>query len=171
MGLLDRFKKRFEGVGKDKGVKHAVGPADAKAKAEAEKRRQFAAVPSGKPERAKEPVKSEAKSESKGKERKTPVKRATGSAPRVLLSAVVTEKSTRLSASNQVVFDVAPNATKHAVARAVQDLYGVKPAAVRVVNVAGKFIRYGRTTGRTKHRRKAIVIVPSGKRIAVTEGV
>jgi large subunit ribosomal protein L23 len=167
MGLLDRFKKRFEGVGKDKGVKHPVGPADAKSKAEAEKRRQFAAVPSGKPERAKGPEKPEAK----GKERKTPVKRETGLAPRVLLSAVVTEKSTRLSASNQVVFDVAPDATKHAVARAVKDLYGVEPAAVRVVNVQGKFIRYGRTTGRTKHRRKAIVVVPPGKRITVTEGV
>lgn len=165
MGLLDRFKKRFESIGRDKRVKHAVGTTDAKRKEEAEKKRQFAAVPSGKTERPKETAPEG------GKERKPAAKRDTGAAPRVLLAAVVSEKSTRLSGANQVVFDVEPTATKHAVAQAVRDLYGITPSAVRMITVNGKFIRYGRSVGRTKNRRKAIVSVPSGKRITVAEGV
>lgn len=168
MGLLDRFKKRFEGIGKDKRVKHAVGGTDAKRKEEAEKKRQFAAVPSGKSERPKDPKETAPEG---GKERKPAAKRDTGAAPRVLLAAVVSEKSTRLSGANQVVFDVEPTATKHAVAQAVRDLYGITPSAVRMVTVNGKFIRYGRSVGRTKNRRKAIVSVPSGKRITVAESV
>jgi ribosomal protein L23 len=167
MGFFDRFKKRFEKVGQDRGVKHAVGPKDAKAKAEAEKKRQFAAVPSGKP------TAGEKKSEtgSKKEEKAAVSKRSTGAAPRVLLSAVVTEKSTRLSSMNHVMFEVASHATKHAVAEAVRDLYGITPTDVRIRNTQGKVIRYGRAVGRTRARRTAIVAVPEGKRITVNEGV
>ncbi len=167
MGLLDRFRKRFEDVGRSKGVKHAVKIKSGKASAEAEKKRQFAAVPSGKSE-----VKPAEGAPTKAKAAKTPAKaKATGTAPRVLRFPVVTEKTTRLAGLNQVVFEVSPDATKHAVAQAVRDLYGITPVSVRMVNQGGKAIRYGRATGHTKDKRKAIVQVPPGKRIAVTEGV
>lgn len=165
MGFFDRFKKQFEKVGADKRVKYAVGSKDAKSKAEADKKRQFAAVPSGKPEKPKE------RPEGGSKGTATPSKRETGDAPRVLISAVVTEKSSRLSGANQVVFEVARNATKHAVAGAVRDLYGITPVGVRIRNTRGRSIRYGRTEGRTRSRRTAVVSVPEGKRITVTEGV
>lgn len=162
MGFFDRFRKPFERVGKDRKVKHAVEPRSSKAKAESEQKRQFANVPGGKPV-AKKPDAAKAKQPEK--------RSATGSAHRVLRTAVVSEKSSRLSGMNQVVFEVAPSATKHAVAEAIRDLYGFAPVSVRVINVRGKFIRYGRSVGRTKERRKAIVSVPEGKRITVAEGV
>ena len=43
----------------------------------------------------------------------------------VILSPVITEKSTRLSESNQVIFRVSRDATKPQIAKAVENLFKV----------------------------------------------
>jgi large subunit ribosomal protein L23 len=56
----------------------------------------------------------------------------------VILSPVITEKATKLTEANQVVFRVALDATKPKIAKAVEDLFKVKVKAVNTVRVKGK---------------------------------
>ena len=56
----------------------------------------------------------------------------------VILSPVITEKSTRLSEANQVVFRVARDATKPEIKKAVETLFKVKVKAVNTINTKGK---------------------------------
>ena len=55
----------------------------------------------------------------------------------VILSPVITEKATRMTEANQVVFRVTLDATKPAIAKAVSDLFKVKVKAVNTVIVKG----------------------------------
>ena len=50
----------------------------------------------------------------------------------------ITEKATRMTEANQVVFRVTLDATKPAIAKAVSDLFKVKVKAVNTVIVKGK---------------------------------
>ena len=55
----------------------------------------------------------------------------------VILSPVITEKATRMTEANQVVFRVTLDATKPAIAKAVADLFcGVGPFALRLAERA-----------------------------------
>ena len=56
----------------------------------------------------------------------------------VILSPVITEKATRMTEANQVVFRVTLDATKPAIAKAVADLFKVKVKAVNTIIVKGK---------------------------------
>ena len=56
----------------------------------------------------------------------------------VILSPLITEKATKLTEANQVIFRVALDATKPAIARAVEGLFKVKVKAVNTIVVKGK---------------------------------
>jgi large subunit ribosomal protein L23 len=92
-------------------------------------------------------------------------KEAAGRAHRVLVRPLVTEKTSRQEAIGQYQFIVAKNANKVEVAAAVRDLYGVKPVSVRIVNLKGKKVRFGRFQGQQKAEKKAIVSLKSGESI------
>ena len=51
----------------------------------------------------------------------------------VIVSPVITEKTTMASEHNQVVFKVAKNATKPEIKKAVESLFGVKVKAVNTL--------------------------------------
>jgi large subunit ribosomal protein L23 len=91
----------------------------------------------------------------------------------VIRRPLITEKATRLKdASNTVCFEVARDANKIEIARAVQALFGVKVAAVRVANREGKWKRMGRFVGQRKSWKKAYVrLAPGEKPIEFFEGV
>lgn len=89
-----------------------------------------------------------------------------GDAHRILVAPIFTEKASRLSSMGQYAFVVARSATKVDVARAVRDVYGVKPTAVRVLNTLGKIVRRGRSVGRRNDVKKAIVTLKKGDSIA-----
>lgn len=94
--------------------------------------------------------------------------------PRVLIRRpLITEKSTRLKESaNTICFEVAREANKIEIARAVTALFGVKVAHVRVANRQGKLKRMGRFLGRRKDWKKAYVrLAPGEKPIEFFEGV
>ena len=123
------------------------------------------------PKKAKENEKP--KLEKKGIPKK-PVKKSrvgTGQAYQVLLKPHQTEKASIQGAENKYVFQVNPNASKHAIAQAVNDLYGVRPIKIATTNQSGKKVRQGRTRGRTKSWKKAVVTLPKGKSIQIYEGV
>jgi large subunit ribosomal protein L23 len=92
---------------------------------------------------------------------------------RVIRRPLITEKATRLKdASNTVCFEVARDANKIEIARAVQTLFGVKVAQVRVANREGKWKRMGRFVGQRKAWKKAYVrLAPGEKPIEFFEGM
>ncbi len=91
----------------------------------------------------------------------------------VIVRPVLTEKSTALTVSRNVItFDVARDANKIEIRRAVETLFSVKVDAVRVVKVSGKIKKVGRSIGRAQDRKKAYVKLAAGQKPpAIFEGV
>jgi large subunit ribosomal protein L23 len=97
--------------------------------------------------------------------------RAYGNAHKILVKPLITEKAANLGVENKYVFAVYVNTNKIEIAKAIEEVYGIKPVSVNIVNVQGKTVRYGRKTGRRKDWKKAIVMLPKGKTINIYEGV
>jgi large subunit ribosomal protein L23 len=94
-----------------------------------------------------------------------------GQSHRVLLAPLLTEKADRQQSLGKYSFLVDPGANKTEIARAMRDLYGVKPVSVRIISVQGKNVRFGRSTGKQKDTKKAIITLKKGESISVLEGV
>jgi large subunit ribosomal protein L23 len=89
---------------------------------------------------------------------------------KVLLAPVISEKATMVAEKNeQVVFLVAPDATKLEVKAAVELLFKVQVESVQVANRQGKQKRSGRFVGRRNHTRRAFVCLKPGQEINFTE--
>ncbi len=83
---------------------------------------------------------------------------------------VLTEKGANLKAEhNQVLFEVAREATKHQIRAAVESAFGVKVTAVRTLIVRGRMKRMGRGYAKTNNWKKAIVTLREGDKIAAFE--
>jgi large subunit ribosomal protein L23 len=81
----------------------------------------------------------------------------------VLVAPHVSEKAALLAdGSNQHVFKVLPSAKKEDIKNAVEQMFQVKVATVRTVNVNGKQKRFGRTMGKRKDWKKAYVRLEQG---------
>ena len=89
----------------------------------------------------------------------------------VIVSPVITEKSTLASESNQVVFNVAKNATKPGIKQAVEALFGVKVTGVNTLVRKGKIKRFRGIKGRQSDVKKAVVTLADGDSIDVTTGL
>lgn len=85
----------------------------------------------------------------------------------IIVRPHTSEKSAGGQELNQYVFEVVPFATKREIARAVNDIYGVSPDSVNVINMRGKYARFGRTSGTTRAWKKAIITLPEGRSIDV----
>jgi large subunit ribosomal protein L23 len=89
----------------------------------------------------------------------------------VLLAPQISEKATYIADKNeQVVFRVAPDATKPEVKAAVELLFKVEVESVQVANVKGKVKRFGRSMGRRKDWKKAFVSLKPGQEINFAAG-
>lgn len=89
----------------------------------------------------------------------------------VIVSPVITEKSTMVSEHNQVVFKVTPKATKPEIKAAVEALFGVKVTAVNTTTRKGKVKRFKGVVGRQSDVKKAIVTLAEGQSIDVSTGL
>jgi large subunit ribosomal protein L23 len=89
----------------------------------------------------------------------------------VILSPVITEKATRLSESNQVVFRVAPLATKPQIAKAVETLFKVKVKAVNTIKQKGKKKLFRGRPYERSDIKKAVVTLQEGYQIDITTGL
>lgn len=89
----------------------------------------------------------------------------------LVLSPVVTEKSTFASEHNQVVFQVPLDATKPEIKAAVEALFKVKVEAVNTLRAKGKTKRFRGIPGRRSDSKKAYVTLAEGHSIDVTTGV
>jgi large subunit ribosomal protein L23 len=84
----------------------------------------------------------------------------------LLLAQTVSEKATQIADQHsQVVFRVMQDATKPEVKAAVELLFKVDVAAVRIANVKGKAKRFGAYSGRRRHWKKAYVSLKPGQEI------
>ena len=88
-----------------------------------------------------------------------------------IVSPVITEKATLASEHNQVVFQVALNATKPMIKEAVEGLFKVKVEAVNTLRVKGKTKRFRGVPGKRNDMKKAIVTLAEGQMIDVTTGL
>ena len=103
----------------------------------------------------------------------------------VIKRPLLTEKTARLretgggvsaaaegeSYSQKVVFEVARDANKIEIRRAIQELFKVTVTQVNTVIVRGKAKRVGRFSGRRPAWKKAVVTLKAGDNIEFFEGV
>ena len=83
----------------------------------------------------------------------------------------LSEKAHMASESNQVVFKVRTDANKAEIKQAVELLFDVEVADVKVVNVKGKNKRFGMTRGRRSDWKKAYVRLAEGSSVEELLGV
>ena len=88
-----------------------------------------------------------------------------------IVSPIITEKSTILSENNQVVFEVAINATKPEIKEAIEQLFSVSVTAVNTLKLKGKTKRFRGIAGRRKDVKKAIVTLKDGDSIDIATGL
>lgn len=85
---------------------------------------------------------------------------------KVILAPVISEKASLVAeSSNQVVFKVMKDANKAEVFAAVEAMFGVKVANVRVLNFKGKTKRTKFGVGRRNDWKKAYVRLVAGQEI------
>jgi large subunit ribosomal protein L23 len=89
----------------------------------------------------------------------------------IIKSPAITEKATLASEHNQVVFNVARNATKPEIKKAVEGLFGVKVKAVNTLVRKGKQRRFKGHLALLSDVKKAYVTLEEGQRLDVTTGL
>jgi len=84
----------------------------------------------------------------------------------VIRRPLVTEKTSNARANAEIlVFEVAPEATKIEVKKAIQQLFGAKVASVKTQIMHGKFKRQGRFVGQRSDWKKAWVRLKAGEKV------
>lgn len=89
----------------------------------------------------------------------------------IIRSPAITEKGTLVSEHNQVVFTVAADATKPAIKKAVEGLFGVKVKSVNTLVRKGKLRRFRGRAALLSDVKRAYVTLEKGERLDVTTGL
>ena len=91
----------------------------------------------------------------------------------IIIRPVITERSMAGVADKKYVFEVAKDAGKIEIKKAVEEIFGVKVAAVNTVSVPGKHKRMGAARpGMTRSWKKAYVtLTADSKTIEFFEGM
>ncbi len=75
----------------------------------------------------------------------------------IIIRPIITEKSMGVVADKKYTFEVAKDADKTQIKKAVEEIFEVKVKKVNTLNKRGKNKRQGRNEGRTKSWKKAVV--------------
>ena len=91
----------------------------------------------------------------------------------IIKRPVITEQSMEQTEMKRYTFEVAKTANKIEIAKAVEEIFGVKVAKVNTLNMKGKAKRLGRyPEGRRPNWKKAIVtLTADSKSIELFEGM
>jgi large subunit ribosomal protein L23 len=90
----------------------------------------------------------------------------------IIIKPLITEQSMMGVAFKKYTFKVASDANKIDIAKAVEELFGVKVAKVNTINVSGKMRRYGRFEGYKASWKKAVVtLTEDSKTIEFFDGM
>ena len=90
---------------------------------------------------------------------------------KIVLRPIVTEKATRLSEFNKVVFAVSVKSNKIEIKKAIEKIFSVKVSSVNIVKIKGKTKRFKGILGKRNDIKKAIVTLQKGNTIDLTAGV
>ena len=90
----------------------------------------------------------------------------------IIIRPIITEKSMESVEMKKYVFEVAKDATKVDVRKAIEKIFGVKVMSVNTINVTGKEKRMGVHVGKTASFKKAVVrLTADSKPIEFFEGM
>ena len=91
----------------------------------------------------------------------------------IVIRPIITEKSMAGNAEKKYTFEVCKDANKIEIAKAVEEIFGVKVAKVNTLNMQGKEKRMGmRPAGRRASWKKAMVtLTADSKTIEFFEGM
>ena len=90
----------------------------------------------------------------------------------IIIKPIITEASMMGVAFKKYTFKVAADANKIEIAKAVEELFGVKVAKVNTTTVNGKMRRYGRFEGYKASWKKAVVtLTEDSKTIEFFDGM
>ena len=90
----------------------------------------------------------------------------------IIIKPIITEASMMGVAFKKYTYKVAADANKVEIAKAVEELFGVKVAKVNTLTVNGKMRRYGRFEGYKASWKKAIVtLTEDSKTIEFFDGI
>lgn len=90
----------------------------------------------------------------------------------IIRRPLITEKGTELkNQARHYLFEVARDANKIEIKRAIESLFRVKVLQVRTLSVKGKEKRVGRFVGSTPDWKKAVATLREGDSIEFFEGV
>ena len=93
-------------------------------------------------------------------------------AQEIIIKPIITEASMMGVMTKKYTFKVASDANKIEIAKAVEELFGVKVAKVNTLTVNGKMRRYGRFEGYKASWKKAIVtLTEDSKTIEFFDGM
>ena len=89
----------------------------------------------------------------------------------IIKRPIITEQSMADTEMKRYTFEVAKNANKIEIAKAVEEIFGVKVAKVNTISVRGRYRRQGMHAGYTAKSKKAIVtLTADSKTIEFFEG-
>ena len=90
----------------------------------------------------------------------------------IILAPVITEKSVAGLSEKKYTFRVADGANKIEIAKAVEEIFGVKVAKVNTISTKGRKRRMGRFEGYTSDWKKAVVtLTEDSKTIEFFDGM
>ena len=89
----------------------------------------------------------------------------------IILSPVITEKSTNLNALNKLTFKVSKDANKSSIKQSIEKLYKVEVIKVNTILSKSKIKVVRGKLGRKTGYKKAIVTLKEGQTIDMTAGV
>lgn len=89
----------------------------------------------------------------------------------VIVNPIVTEKSTRHTEQNKVMFNVARDANKEQIKSAVEALFSVQVTSVNTLVRKGKKRMFRGMPGQQQDKKKAIVTLAAGQNIDFSTGV
>ena len=90
----------------------------------------------------------------------------------IIIKPVLTEKSYADLAEKKYTFRVDDRANKIEIAKAVEEIFGVKVAKVNTISMKGRKRRMGRHEGYTSDWKKAVVtLTPDSKTIEFFDGM
>ncbi len=89
----------------------------------------------------------------------------------IIIKPVITEDSMERLQNGKYTFKVAKDANKVEIAKAIEEIFGVKVAKVNTMSVKGKEKRMGRYAGFRPDWKKAIVTLEGDKTIEFFDGM
>lgn len=95
----------------------------------------------------------------------------TKTAQDIVIKPIITEDSMERLQNGKYTFEVAKDANKVEIAKAVEELFDVKVAKVNTISVKGKQKRMGRSVGFRPDWKKAIVTLEGDKTIEFFDGM